>query len=32
MNNGDSVVTSEGTGDIYALVVGSASTGIQAFR
>lgn len=32
MNNLESVVTYEGTADIHALVVGSALTGIQAFR
>ena len=32
MNNLESVVTYEGTADVHALVVGSALTGIQAFR
>jgi len=32
MNNLESVVTYEGTADIHALVVGSALTGIDAFR
>ncbi len=32
MNNLESVVTYEGTADIHALVIGSALTGIQAFR
>jgi glutaryl-CoA dehydrogenase len=32
MNNLESVVTSEGTADVHALVVGGALTGIQAFR
>jgi glutaryl-CoA dehydrogenase len=32
MNNLESVVTYEGTADIHALVVGSALTGISAFR
>jgi glutaryl-CoA dehydrogenase len=32
MNNLESVVTYEGTADIHSLVVGSALTGIQAFR
>ncbi|HXW84236.1 MAG TPA: acyl-CoA dehydrogenase family protein, partial [Candidatus Binataceae bacterium] len=32
MNNLETVVTYEGTADIHALVVGSALTGIQAFR
>jgi glutaryl-CoA dehydrogenase len=32
MNNLESVVTYEGTADVHALVVGSAITGIDAFR
>jgi glutaryl-CoA dehydrogenase len=32
MNNLESVVTYEGTADVHALVIGSALTGIQAFR
>ncbi|MDQ6607629.1 MAG: acyl-CoA dehydrogenase family protein, partial [Actinomycetota bacterium] len=32
MNNLESVVTYEGTADIHALVIGSALTGIDAFR
>jgi len=32
MNNLESVVTYEGTADVHALVVGSALTGIDAFR
>jgi glutaryl-CoA dehydrogenase len=32
MANLESVVTYEGTADVYALVVGGALTGIQAFR
>jgi glutaryl-CoA dehydrogenase len=32
MNNLESVVTYEGTADIHTLVIGSALTGIQAFR
>ena len=32
MNNLESVVTYEGTGDVHALVLGSAITGIDAFR
>jgi glutaryl-CoA dehydrogenase len=32
MNNLESVVTYEGTADVHALVIGSAVTGIQAFR
>ncbi len=32
MNNLESVVTYEGTADVHALVVGSAVTGIEAFR
>jgi glutaryl-CoA dehydrogenase len=32
MNNLESVVTYEGTADVHALVVGSAITGIEAFR
>jgi glutaryl-CoA dehydrogenase len=32
MNNLESVVTYEGTADVHALVVGSALTGISAFR
>jgi glutaryl-CoA dehydrogenase len=32
MNNLESVVTYEGTADIHALVIGSALTGMQAFR
>ena len=32
MNNLESVVTYEGTADVHALVIGSALTGIDAFR
>ena len=32
MNNLESVVTYEGTADVHSLVIGSALTGIQAFR
>ena len=32
MNNLESVLTYEGTADIHALVIGSALTGIEAFR
>jgi glutaryl-CoA dehydrogenase len=32
MNNLESVVTYEGTADVHALVIGSALTGIEAFR
>lgn len=32
LNNLESVVTYEGTADVHALVIGSALTGIQAFR
>jgi glutaryl-CoA dehydrogenase len=32
MNNLESIVTYEGTADVHALVVGSAITGIDAFR
>jgi glutaryl-CoA dehydrogenase len=32
MNNLESVVTYEGTADVHTLVIGSALTGIQAFR
>jgi glutaryl-CoA dehydrogenase len=32
MNNLESVVTYEGTADVHSLVVGSALTGIDAFR